>query len=67
MNIKTVIFVITIAAICFCQSVYAQDTNPDHQKLIKASHFLEENPLDKNAKAIRSWAFVWAAIRKTLP
>jgi hypothetical protein len=64
MKVQPLIFVIAIAAVCFCQSTYAQDSNPDHQKLIKASHFLEENPLDKSAKAIRSWAFVWSADTK---
>jgi len=29
------------------------------QRLITASHFLEEKPLDKEAKDIRNWAITW--------
>lgn len=62
---KGMLFLVTMFALLnLCHSTFGQDTNPDHQKLIKASHFLEEKPLDKDAKAIRSWAFVWAADTK---
>lgn len=60
-SIPTVFFVVLLAALCF-QTAYGQES--DHQKLIKASQFLEQNPLDKDAKGIRSWAFVWAADTK---
>jgi len=55
---------IALTVLCLCQSTFSQDGNADHRKLIQASHFLEEKPLDKDAKAIRNWAFVWAADTK---
>jgi hypothetical protein len=53
------LFLIAIIA----QSSYAQKQN-DKETLIKASHFLEEKPLDKDAKNIRAWAFAWSADTK---
>ncbi|MEP6947353.1 MAG: hypothetical protein ABJA02_15650 [Acidobacteriota bacterium] len=59
--IPTLFFVLLFGAVCF-QTAFGQEA--DHQKLIKASRFLEQDPLGKDAKAIRSWAFVWAADTK---
>lgn len=44
------------------QISFGQESDKD--KFIKAAKFLEENPLDKNAKEVRTWAFVWAAETK---
>lgn len=35
----------------------------DHQQLFDAKHFLEDNPFDKDAVALRGWALQW--INKT--
>lgn len=40
------------------QSAFGQS---DKERLIQAARFLEEKPLDKEAKNIRNWAFVYAA------
>ena len=38
-------------------SISAQDQNKkDAETLIKAAHFLEDKPLDKDAKNVRGWA-----------
>ncbi len=52
------IFCVTLTA----QKSFAQET--EKEKFIRAAKFLEENPLDKNAKDVRTWAFVWAADTK---
>ncbi|MBX3245193.1 MAG: hypothetical protein KF685_12145 [Acidobacteria bacterium] len=49
-------------AVFFVDGVNAQEFGKD--ELIKASKFLEEKPFDKNAKNIRSAAFVYAADTK---
>lgn len=61
---KTIILLtILFCAVLFTtQSSFAQEG--DKEKFIKAAQFLEENPLDKKAKDIRAWAFLWAADTK---
>jgi hypothetical protein len=39
--------------------VRGNQTSDDSEKLIKSARFLEEKPLDKDAKGIRSWAITW--------
>jgi hypothetical protein len=41
------------------KALFGQVTKPDHLALIKASHFLEEKPFDKDAKDIRSKAILF--------
>lgn len=36
-----------------------QDDKNDPETLIKSARFLEEKPLDKEAKKVRSWALTW--------
>lgn len=42
---------------------FAQNGNKSDEKemLIKAAHFLEEKPFDKDAKNVRGWAVKWAS------
>ena len=63
---KKIVFIIALFAVGLAaQSAFGQSEKlSDKEKLIKASQFLEEKPLDKNAKDIRSWAFAWAAETK---
>lgn len=62
---KKITFILLTLILCFAASAQitaAQES--DKERLIKAAKFLEENPLDKNAKDIRAWAFTWAAETK---
>lgn len=57
----TIVFTLLIVGLT-AQITFAQDKKQqDKENLIKAAKFLEENPLDKNAKNIRAWAFTYAA------
>ncbi|MGI9055997.1 MAG: hypothetical protein ACR2F2_09375 [Pyrinomonadaceae bacterium] len=60
---KLTIFLLLIVCVTLtAQKSFAQET--EKEKFIRAAKFLEENPLDKNAKDVRTWAFVWAADTK---
>lgn len=54
----TIIFTLLVVGL-FAHSVFAQDQQKDKEMLIKAAKFLEEKPLDKDAKKIRSWAVTY--------
>lgn len=57
---KITIFLLLLFCVAYtAQKSFAQES--DRDKFIKAAKFLEENPLDKKAKDVRTWAFVWAA------
>ena len=58
------LFVIILCLGVLFQSSFGQVNQAEHDKLIKVSHFLEANPLDKDAKNMRAWAFTWAADTK---
>ena len=58
----TILLLLLFCVALTAQKSFAQETEKD--KFIRAAKFLEENPLDKNAKDIRNWAFVWAAETK---
>ena len=60
---KITIFLLLIFCVALtAQKSFAQET--EKEKFVRAAKFLEENPLDKNAKDVRTWAFVWAAETK---
>lgn len=45
------------------QFAFGQDQKQkDREMLIKASHFLEEKPFDKQAKDVRAWAIKYATV-----
>lgn len=47
-----------VASTAFPRSA-PKDQKDDPETLIKAARFLEEKPLDKKAKDVRSWALTW--------
>jgi hypothetical protein len=59
----TIIFTLLLIALA-AQAGFAQEKVNEKEMLIKAARFLEEKPFDKDAKDIRSWAFVWSADTK---
>lgn len=50
-----------LVVFCIAGATRGAQGDGNAEKLIKAAAFLEEKPLDKDAKDLRSWAFKWIA------